>query len=238
MQDPMLASSADFGFQNPLLAAKNARKRAETDAQLLDNRLRRLKIEEDRARKKIEETRRRAAEILQLKERNVAKVQVKQQMEQEEEERLRREREIIAIQNAERREVKKAIELAIVQTKKAEAATLKKLSRENQIAAARFKEMEVKRAQMIRDSIKAREIEAVARIQKQRVLHEQSLGQTFEERVAVEEDRRRRAEEEVLRMEQEEAALIERLRHMQARQRKAYEELEGALTAQAGGGPG
>jgi hypothetical protein len=54
------------------LGAKNARIRAEQDRQLLQNRINRLIIEEEKAAKRISETRRRAKEIWDLKRRNEA----------------------------------------------------------------------------------------------------------------------------------------------------------------------
>merc|ERR1712167_332642 len=61
--------SHDYG-SNRLLAAKRARKRAEGDYQLLQNRLVRLRMEEEKAQKKIAETKKRAQEIIALKARN------------------------------------------------------------------------------------------------------------------------------------------------------------------------
>ena len=55
-----------------MLRAKNERRRAESDVQLLANRLAHLRAEEEKARKKIEETKKRAGEILEMKERNAA----------------------------------------------------------------------------------------------------------------------------------------------------------------------
>merc|ERR1711904_572070 len=59
----------DYGA-NRLLAAKRARKRAEGDYQLLQNRLLRLRLEEEKAQRKIQETKKKAQEILALKARN------------------------------------------------------------------------------------------------------------------------------------------------------------------------
>jgi len=59
----------DYGA-NRLLAAKRARKRAEGDYQLLQNRLVRLRLEEEKAQKKIIETKKRAQEIVAMKARN------------------------------------------------------------------------------------------------------------------------------------------------------------------------
>merc|ERR1712096_323032 len=59
------------------LAAKHARKRAEDDAKLLANRIALLKAEEQKAWKKIEETRNRASQIMKLRQRNAENTQAK-----------------------------------------------------------------------------------------------------------------------------------------------------------------
>merc|ERR1719287_26007 len=61
-----------------LTAAKEARKRAELDAQLLANRIALLKQEEEKAWKKIEETRKRAQEITPLRAENEQKYVAKE----------------------------------------------------------------------------------------------------------------------------------------------------------------
>ena len=50
-----------------MLQAKNDRRRAESDVQLLANRLAHLKAEEEKARRKIAETQRRAKEVRNIK---------------------------------------------------------------------------------------------------------------------------------------------------------------------------
>merc|ERR1719169_40194 len=66
-------------MQANLTAAKESRKRAELDAQLLANRIALLKQEEEKAWKKIEETRKRAAEIVQLRKQNEQKYVAKEE---------------------------------------------------------------------------------------------------------------------------------------------------------------
>merc|ERR1712000_521804 len=71
--------SQDYGNKDSSrkLAAKHARKRAEDDAKLLSNRIALLKAEEQKAWKKIEETRNRATQIMKLRQRNAEFAQVK-----------------------------------------------------------------------------------------------------------------------------------------------------------------
>lgn len=54
-------------IRSNLTGAKEARKRAELDAQLLANRIALLKQEEEKAWRKIEETRKRSGEIMSLR---------------------------------------------------------------------------------------------------------------------------------------------------------------------------
>ena len=68
-----------------MLDAKNARKRAEADVQLLANRLQHLRVAEERARKKICETKARTGEILSLKKRNMEHQQAKMNFQMERE---------------------------------------------------------------------------------------------------------------------------------------------------------
>ena len=56
-----------------LIAAKQARKRAEEDLKLLKNRIGLLKMEENRAYKKIDQTRAKAGDIIQQRKRNMNK---------------------------------------------------------------------------------------------------------------------------------------------------------------------
>merc|ERR1719382_1184435 len=66
-------------MQANLTSAKESRKRAELDAQLLANRIALLKQEEEKAWKKIEETRKRATEINTLRDQNEQKFAAKEQ---------------------------------------------------------------------------------------------------------------------------------------------------------------
>ena len=61
----------DATLHQKLVAAKLARKRAEDDLRLLSNRISLLKQEENRAFKKIEQTRRKAGDIVYQRRRNM-----------------------------------------------------------------------------------------------------------------------------------------------------------------------
>merc|ERR1719502_2054102 len=76
-------------MQANLTGAKEARKRAELDAQLLANRIALLKQEEEKAWKKIEETRKRAQEITSLRSQNAQNAYQREQTRKNREEVLR-----------------------------------------------------------------------------------------------------------------------------------------------------
>merc|ERR550514_2654507 len=74
---------------NNLTGAKEARKRAELDAQLLANRIALLKQEEEKAWNKINETKRRAHEITSRRQQNEGKYLAKEQFYKEKWESIR-----------------------------------------------------------------------------------------------------------------------------------------------------
>ena len=57
-------------LKEKLRQAKLARKRADEDAKLLSNRIKLLQNEESKARKKIDETKKRANDIIKMRKRN------------------------------------------------------------------------------------------------------------------------------------------------------------------------
>lgn len=63
-----------------LLESKLQRKKAEEDAKLLANRIALLRLEEQKALKKVEETRKKAKEILELKQRNAEAQRLKDEV--------------------------------------------------------------------------------------------------------------------------------------------------------------
>merc|ERR1719253_894748 len=77
---PQMSSVGKMGefSRRDLTKAKEARKRAELDAQLLANRIALLKQEEEKAWKKIDETRSRAGEIVGLRSVNEGKFMAKE----------------------------------------------------------------------------------------------------------------------------------------------------------------
>lgn len=75
------------------MATRNNKKKAADDAKLLANRIALLKLEEKKAWKKIEETRKKAVQVQSIRQRNeeerAKRDAIRQQREEEEEQRLR-----------------------------------------------------------------------------------------------------------------------------------------------------
>ena len=75
----------DETLHRKLVAAKIARKRAEEDLKLLQNRISLLKQEEQKAWKKIDDTKKKARDILSQRQRNVDNEQQKRERQQQRE---------------------------------------------------------------------------------------------------------------------------------------------------------
>eukprot|EP00921_Rhytidocystis_pertsovi_P008946 GHVQ01014499.1.p1 GENE.GHVQ01014499.1~~GHVQ01014499.1.p1 ORF type:complete len:275 (-),score=44.16 GHVQ01014499.1:1571-2395(-) len=224
----------DAGKKPPtvnLASAKEARKRAELDAQLLANRIALLKQEEEKAWKKIEETRDRASEIMALRTENEKKIQTKEKYYKHKWEGIR----LAQQQNAEVRVRNNACRAAtrqqLAEGKRQGVSNMRKQSVDYSKLKERRKEVEtddnVKRTEQIK-----RYRERLQEIQEERrIAKEREFRKNYESRVAQEEMLRARTEALVAKMEKDEMDLIQRLQNTQLVQRSAYEELEGALGA-------
>merc|ERR1719499_2883895 len=110
-------------MQANLTGAKEARKRAELDAQLLANRIALLKQEEEKAWKKIEETRKRAGEIMDLRRQNENKYQAKENFYKAKWESIRQAQEQNAMQRDKAKAVREQTKTGIFEQKMANART-------------------------------------------------------------------------------------------------------------------
>uniref|UniRef100_A0A7S2E324 Uncharacterized protein n=1 Tax=Haptolina brevifila TaxID=156173 RepID=A0A7S2E324_9EUKA len=141
---------------NMALRAKQQRLKAEQDRQLLQNRINRLVIEQEKAQKRIEETNRRAIEIKKLKQRNEAHADARRDASAW----LASERELQRELLKENREQQaKAImesRKAVHSLKQDEVKVLKLMRHENEEAVMQQREMERNRAlarkKVVRDS--------------------------------------------------------------------------------------
>merc|ERR1711988_1054276 len=218
----------DYGA-NRLLAAKRARKRAEGDYQLLQNRLVRLRMEEEKAQKKIAETKKRAQEIVALKARNEMANRDKMQKADDADYEIACAKERA---NKQRQDQKMRVTQTQAQLHKAkrDGVLHTRLARqEHEMSIQRQRDADMQHAHQCKEAIKAHET-AMQRAQHQRkIQRSEQCKRELDGKVLEEEEQRTMAEAQVRSMEAEEAYLIEQLQRTQDAQRDAYDDLEEAL---------
>lgn len=223
--------------RSTLTAAKETRKKAELDAQLLANRIALLKQEEDKALKKIEDTQKRAREILELRTDNSSKFEEKEKHYKQRWETIRN----AQLQNAYRRDKTKATREAnleaLRQAKREQVEAIKSERSEN-LLAKKGREALARSINADRSNhVRAQKEEAKRRLEMHRLKKLDNYQIEYQDRVLREEDLRQRTESLVAKMEKEEMELIQRLQNTQALQRSAYHDLENALDGRSEGSP-
>ncbi|CEL92575.1 unnamed protein product [Vitrella brassicaformis CCMP3155] len=108
-----------------LAAAKEARKRAELDAQLLANRIALLKQEEEKAWKKIDDTRKKTKEMLTLRTTNEQKLQAKDDYYRSKYQSVRDCQQHNALQRDRARATREATQMALLRTKQTGVRAMK-----------------------------------------------------------------------------------------------------------------
>jgi len=215
--------------QTNLTSAKEARKRAELDAQLLANRIALLKQEEEKAWNKINETRRRASEIVVRRQQNEGKYLAKEQFYKEKWESIRTAQAENAAHREKSKEARSQTRNLLLDEKKKNVHATKMISQENH-AQKKEREFAEKSANSDRSTyIKQQKLEARRKLEMERKEKLAQFHEDYEARTAEEEQLRERTQALVAQMEKEEMELIQRLQNTQTVQRNAYEELENAL---------
>lgn len=208
--------------------ARKLRKQAELDVQALENRILLLEKEEERARQRIELTRKRAEEIKAMREQNLQKKKSLQKLAQKAKEPQKSPKKRLKSKSlrASSRESKKTSRVEIEQIKRKEAdkcreakkkqsETLTKRRKDNQRAAKqkmlaiKKQREELQRRQLIeREKIRLRS----QREYQQRIFDEKRIALKFETKAQA--------------LERKEIEIIQRLKDTQERQREAYKKLE------------
>ncbi|KAF0687585.1 Aste57867_20704 [Aphanomyces stellatus] len=214
--------------KSKLLEAKQRRKDMSSDATLLQNRIALLKAEEARAWKKIEQTKKRAMELVKLRqekenyarERNALMTQA--------------ERELHVTQQAKREVVlaseKKEIDAQILEYKRSEAQQLKEDKQKWRQFTENKKRLELEEAVRRREDVLKQENQLKRTRQVKQMEVERANRERAESIIRREEQATHDKEMEVQEMERLEMELIQRLRNTQHLQKQAYEELENALS--------
>jgi len=227
-------STADLSkakLRSNLTAAKEARKRAELDAQLLANRIALLKQEEERAWKKIDETRKRAGEIVGLRTVNEGKFMAKEDFYKGKWEGIRHAQAQNAYNRDKAKATRDATERQLHDQKKRIVDEVKAASHQHLLHKKERQAQEVQLNTERSEAIRRQKAEAKARVEREQEAKLTQFRADYENRVGQEELLRSRTEALVAQMEREEMELIQRLQNTQTVQRRAYEELESALGA-------
>ncbi|RLN89303.1 hypothetical protein BBJ28_00011314 [Nothophytophthora sp. Chile5] len=221
-----------------LPCAGQRRQEASKDALLLKNRIALLKAEEEKAWKKIEQTRRRATELLKLRQDNDRAAEMLRglamEVERETQASIQVKRELVlSIDSIPK---KKEISQQLTEARRCEAQQLKEDKQ-------RWKEiMDRQKRDELHDAIRRKEeVENQKEaLRAKKMQHKQDVDKLNRERalekLRAEEEQTRQREAEVQDMERQELELIQRLRNTQHLQKQAFEELEAALSGGTGSG--
>jgi hypothetical protein len=213
-----------------LTGARESRKRAELDAQLLANRIALLKQEEEKAWNKINETRRRASEVVTLRANNEAKFVAKEQFYKAKWDSINEAQRQNA-SNRERSKEARSMTRGLMLDDKKKNVHATKLQSQDHLAQKKDREGSERQANANRnDMIKQQKLEAKRKLETERKIKLEEFHQDYEGKIAEEDMLRERTQALVAQMEKEEMELIQKLQVTQTVQRGAYEELENALS--------
>jgi hypothetical protein len=208
---------------------KHRKKQASNDAQLLMNRIALLQKEEERARKKIDSTKDRAAEILAMRNENEKRMMQFLNAGNEEAEEAARQREKNKDMDLEGRKARQAIADMILNKRKEDAVELQMQKKQLTKLMLKEQEKELRLKQQRRDDVRKMQEAARLRREEEAKEKERKVREFYERKAAEEEAEARRAERLVKELERKEREWIAKLRNAQVVQENAFEHLESAL---------
>uniref|UniRef100_A0A7S0V028 EF-hand domain-containing protein n=1 Tax=Polytomella parva TaxID=51329 RepID=A0A7S0V028_9CHLO len=219
----------DVNNARSILYEKRARRNAEDDALRLYNRVRQLQKEEEKAQKRISETKKKAREIVRLRERNEQKLFEKEVRHREWQGEVERQK----LDNLKLKEeqLRNKIELEnkiyaekvqLVQQSKDERMEIERLLAESKLLSR-------KDALEQKENVKKQQEDARRKIELLKLQKLQQAQEEYEKRLRDEIEAKMIKENEIMRLAQMELELIERLKSKQNDQRKAYQQLEAVL---------
>lgn len=224
-----LATGGADSIGSQALRAKSARIRAEQDRQLLQNRINRLIIEEEKAAKRIAETRRRAKEIYDLKRRNEANQAARADASAWMSSEQHLQRQLLDQARKERAASLDASKAALQHMRKEEVSVLRQMRRENEEAVIAQRNMEHARCVARKEIVKQQQAAAAERKAKER---ETALTKLKEERRQAQEILDADANASIRHYQDlaaEEQRLLASLEACQKQQQQAYVQLEGVV---------
>lgn len=216
--------------QTRLLEAKLQRKRAEEDALLLANRIALLKQEEAKAWKKIEETRSRAKEIMEIKARNLEAQRKKDEQRQARDDEERQRSFQNRLTKEQDRQFKQFTREQLKAKLRADVGALKESKRENAKAIEANRRDDMAKATTLKLHIKTAQQESEERRRRDEDERKARARAFYEERLENENRLRSQKEDEIAALEQEEMDLIAKLQNTQMLQKSVFDNLEAAIS--------
>ena len=219
----------DMDVNRKLSVFKHRKKQASNDAQLLMNRIALLQKEEERARKKIDMTKDRAAEILAMRSENEKRMMQFLNAGSEEAQQQQQLREKNKDQDIEGKKARQAISDMILNKRKEDAVELQMQKKQLTKMMLKEQERELRLKQQKRDEVRRTQEAARLRREEEAREKERKVREFYERKAAEEEAEARRAEKLVKELERKEREWISKLRNAQLVQENAFEHLESAL---------
>lgn len=211
-----------------LSAAKQQRKKAEEDAAVLANRLALLREEEAKAMRKIEETRKRAREIMEKKLRLEQERKEKEEERRQKDEEMRVKVESIKVEKEERKTAKMTARDVQLQRLKMQVQEVRENKAQCQEQIERHVQEDLLEKSRITQKVKDEAHEAKRRRSLEGYERQARFKAELLQRTQQEINRKRAIDEEISQLEAEELALINRLQNTQLLHKTALQELEDA----------
>eukprot|EP01038_Epipyxis_sp_PR26KG_P005062 gene5062-7066_t len=219
----------NININRKLSVLKHRKKQAANDAQLLMNRIALIQKEEERARKKIEQTKQRASEIISTRHESVKRVHDYENAVGE----VKQIQQILLAKNKEQETEGKAARaqrIGMLMNKRKEDVFELKMEKQylTQVMIEE-QEKELRKKQIRREEIRKMEEEMKLRKEEEKREKERKMKELYAQKLQEEALEAKRAEKLVKALEKKERQWIERLRNSQTMQEMAFTELESAL---------
>eukprot|EP00743_Colponemidia_sp_Colp-15_P001838 GILK01002003.1.p1 GENE.GILK01002003.1~~GILK01002003.1.p1 ORF type:complete len:271 (+),score=72.65 GILK01002003.1:150-962(+) len=219
-----------------MMEAKRARQEAEWQVQMLENRLSRLRMEDQKTRKKIAETKHKASSILEQRERNMRESELKQKLQSEQNQTIVKQQKSSLKMAHNTRSKMQNIRTGVLKSKQQEVQQLKTSAKEYSEKLQKLRQDDLEKRAAIRNSIAKKEQQEKERRERERKAKEEELQRQFNQKLEEERGRTLVAAEKLRKLEQEESQLIDRLRQSYSIQKSVYDQLETVITS-GGGSP-
>ena len=216
-----------------MLDAKRARMRVENDRDALANRIARLQAEELRATKRIEQTHRRTQEILAAKTRHHQQHREKERAKAQQEQLIDNHKEELSRVREERRSALQAAKEQAAMQKQSFARLNKEVAIRNADAIAHSRAAELNSAMYKRNEVRKMEAEARERKLREKELNVAHLQQRAEERHKDETAIASEYDKKLSDLEQEEYELLVALEGHRRERQEVYQQLEAQIGTRA-----